>query len=79
MKELKTDNNINKQKDINENENIKDMNISSKFRKTKEKKIKRNQNNSRKKNNSPKYSSKHSVILRLFVLFQCGTFTDVAL
>ena len=58
MKELKTDNNINKQKDINENENIKDMNISSKFRKTKEKKIKRNQNNSRKKNNSPKIYSK---------------------
>ena len=56
MKELKTDNNINKQKDINEN--IKDMNISSKFRKTKEKKIKRNQNNSRKKNNSPKIYSK---------------------
>ena len=58
MKELKTDNNINKQKDINENENIKNMNISSKFRKTKEKKIKRNQNNSRKKNNSPKIYSK---------------------
>ena len=56
MKELKTDNNINKQKDINENK--KDMNISSKFRKTKEKKIKRNQNNSRKKNNSPKIYSK---------------------
>ena len=58
VKELKTDNNINKQKDINENENIKNMNISSKFRKTKEKKIKRNQNNSRKKNNSPKIYSK---------------------
>ena len=56
VKELKTDNNINKKNDINEN--IKDINISSKFRKTKDKKIKKNQNNSRKKNNSPKIYSK---------------------
>ena len=56
MKELKTENNIHKQDDINEN--IKDINISSKFRKKKDKKIKKTQNNSRKKNNSPKIYSK---------------------
>ena len=56
MKELKTDNNINKKDDMHEK--VKDINISSKFRKKKDKKIKRNQNNSRKKNNSPKIYSK---------------------
>lgn len=56
MKELKTENCKFKEKE-NEN-NIKETNISSKYKKKTDKKIKNNQKNSRKKNNSPKIYSK---------------------
>ena len=56
MKELKTEGNKYEQNNINKN--IKDINISSKYKKKSDKKIKNNQKNSRKKNNSPKIYSK---------------------
>ena len=59
MKELKTENCKFKEKENEKNENnIKETNISSKYKKKTDKKIKNNQKNSRKKNNSPKIYSK---------------------
>ena len=55
MKELKTDANIYKEID---NDNNKETNISSKYKKKSEKKVMNNKKNSRKKNNSPKIYSK---------------------
>ena len=56
MKELKTEGNIVKEKELDGN--TKDINISSKYKKKSDKKIKNSQKNSRKKNNSPKMYSK---------------------
>ena len=62
MKELKTEteDNINNKENINNSNNnkIKEKNLTSKYKKQIDKKIKSNQNYSRKKNNSPKIYSK---------------------
>ena len=66
MKELKTEsynNNGNNKEviDINNNNNKRKKNMTSKYQKKTDKKIKANQTNSRKKNNSPKIYSKRSI------------------